>query len=321
MNGSEQPFISKSSNSDSISISTSINKSIPQNFTVSSSKIKYCLASSTGVQGKTLVSNSTSFSDITSKVVLSTVPVTNTSCNINSNKKSYSSLSCSDTTSKSFLSTVSRINTSCNVNYNDKSYSSSYSKVFSKPIAKDVKYSSCKTEDPLPLEDGVLSDGPDGPVDSSCIHKSKYDVATYREKAPHLSYGEKVDLIKNVFVPEKNFRFPGTTRSFKYEWLLLFPWLCYSPSEDAFYCLSCVLFGHDFPTKAFRIKNLFSQPFRAWPSAVSYFRAHCEGKKKKIDPSHESVQSLHFSTWPKLEAIYSQIKGSSHEINLLCDRK
>ena len=34
LNGSEQPFISKSSNSDSISISTSVNKSIPQNFIV-----------------------------------------------------------------------------------------------------------------------------------------------------------------------------------------------------------------------------------------------------------------------------------------------
>ena len=158
-------------------------------------------------------------------------------------------------------------------------------------------------------------------VDSSCIHKSKYDVATYREKAPHLSYGEKVDLIKNVFVPEKNFRFPETTRSFKYEWLLLLPWLCYSPSEDETYCWSCILFGHDFPTKASRVKNLFSQPFRAWPSAVSYFRAHCEDKKKKIDLSHESVQSLQFSTWPELEAIYSQIKGWIHEINLLCDRK
>ena len=206
---------------------------------------------------------------------------------------------------------------SCNVNSNDKSYSSSYSKVFSKPIVKDMKYSSFKIEDPPPLEDGILSDGPE----SSCIYKSKYDVATYREKAPHLSYSEKVDLIKNVFVPEKNFCFPETTRSFKYEWLLLFPWLCYSPSEDASYCLSCVLFGHDFPTKASRVKNLFSQPFRAWPSAVSYFKAHCEGKKKKIDPSHESVQSLHFSTWPNLEAIFSHIKGSSHEINLLCDRK
>ena len=102
---------------------------------------------------------------------------------------------------------------------------------------------------------------------------------------------------------------------------MLFPRFSFSASEDASYCLSCVLFGHDFPTKASWVKNLFSQPFRAWPSAVSYFKAHCEDKKKKIDPSHESAQSLHFSTWPKLEAIFSQIKGSSHEINLLCDRK
>ena len=73
--------------------------------------------------------------------------------------------------------------------------------------------------------------------------------------------------------------------------------------------------------KLLGLKNLFSQLFRAWPSPVSYFKAHCEGKKKKIDPSHESAQSFHFSTWPKLEAFFSQIKGSSHEINLLCDRK
>ena len=101
----------------------------------------------------------------------------------------------------------------------------------------------------------------------------------------------------------------------------MFSWLCYSPSEDASYCLSCVLFGHDFPTKASQVRNLFSRPFRAWPSAVSYFRAHCEGKKKNIVFSHESVESLHFSTWAKLEANFSQIKGSSHKINLLCDRK
>ena len=50
-----------------------------------------------------------------------------------------------------------------------------------------MKYSSLKIEDPPSLEDLTLSDGPD----SSCIYKSKYVVATYREKAPH-----KVDLIK-----------------------------------------------------------------------------------------------------------------------------
>ena len=42
---SEQPFICKSSNSYSVFISAYVNKSIPQNFTVSSIKIKCCLAS------------------------------------------------------------------------------------------------------------------------------------------------------------------------------------------------------------------------------------------------------------------------------------
>ena len=144
-----------------------------------------------------MVSNSTSFSGITSKYVLSAVTVTNTSYNVNFKKKSYSSLSCSYTTSKSFLSTVSQIDTSCNVNSNDKSYSSSYSMVFSKPIVKDMIYSSFKTEDPLPFEDGILSDGP---VDRSYIHKSKYDVARCREKASHFSYSEKLDLIKNILL-------------------------------------------------------------------------------------------------------------------------
>ena len=67
-----------------------------------------------------------------------------------------------------------------------------------------MKYSSFKTEDSLPLEDGALSDGP---VLNSFIYKSKYDVATYSKESPHLSYGEKVDLIKNVFMPEKTFVF------------------------------------------------------------------------------------------------------------------
>ena len=55
----------------------------------------------------------------------------------------------------------------------------------------------------------------------------------------------------------------------------------------------------------------------------SYFRAHCENKKKikKIDPLHASTQSLHCSAWPKLEAIRSQIKDWSHEINLFYDKK
>lgn len=56
-------------------------------------------------------------------------------------------------------------------------------------------------------------------------------------------------------------------------------------------------------------------------SAICYFRAHCEEKKKISDPSYECIQSLHFSTWLKIEAFFPQTKGSSHEIDLLYDWK
>ena len=102
-----------------------------------------------------LVRNSMLFSDVTSKCVLSILlsmcfSNKHSSCNINSNKKSYSSLSYSDTSSKSSLSTVSQINTSWNVNSNYKSCSSRHANIFSKHITSCVKCSSFKIEDILP---------------------------------------------------------------------------------------------------------------------------------------------------------------------------
>ena len=102
-------------------------------------------------------------------------------------------------------------------------------------------------------------------VVSTC---NRYDVATYKSKAPFISDIEKKELIKNVFVPDDNFSFPETNRSFKSEWFKWFPWLCYSPSEDAVCCLACVLFDHKFPQKISRVKKCYSQPFRHWPAAV-----------------------------------------------------
>ena len=115
---------------------------------------------------------------------------------------------------------------------------------------------------------------------------------------------------------EKSICFRETTRSFKYEWLLLLPWLCYSPSEDVSYCFSCVLFGHDFPTKASRVKNLFSQLFRARASAVSYFRARCEDKKKSIDPSHDSGQAFIFQHGLDLKLFF--LKSKARVMKLIC---
>ena len=107
---------------------------------------------------------------------------------------------------------------------------------------------------------------------------------------------------------EKNFRFPETTRSLKYEWLLLFPWLFYSPSEDASYCLSCVLFSHDFPTKTSRVKNLYLQLFKAWPSAVSYFRAHCEAKRRKLILHMNLLKAFIFQHVLNLKLFFSKLK-------------
>ena len=82
-------------------------------------------------------------------------------------------------------------------------------------------------------------------------------------------------------------------------------------------CLVLCLVMNLASTKASGIKNLFTQSLRS--STICYFRAHCEGKKKISDPSYECVQSLHFSTWLKIEAFFLQTKGSSHEIDLLYD--
>ena len=103
----------------------------------------------------------------------------------------------------------------------------------------------------------------------------------------HSFLTEKKDFIKNVFVADDNFSFPETNRSFKCECFKWFSWLCHSPSEDAIYCLACVLFGHKFPERASRVVNFYSQPFRHWPAAFSACKVHAEGKeKKKVLMSH-----------------------------------
>ena len=110
---------------------------------------------------------------------------------------------------------------------------------------------------------------------------NRYDVATYKAKAPYLFDAERKDLTKIVFVPSENFVFPETERCFGFELLKKFPWLCFPSSEDAAYCLSCALFGYKVPGITLRVENLDSQPFRHWSAAISVFKIHVSGKKKK----------------------------------------
>ena len=63
-------------------------------------------------------------------------------------------------------------------------------------------------------------------------------------------------------------------------------------SEDAVYCLACVLFGHKCPQKASRVKNFYSQPFRHWPAAVPACKVRRITKPPTTDhrpPTHRQV--------------------------------
>ena len=83
------------------------------------------------------------------------------------------------------------------------------------------------------------------------MQTSNFDIASYMQKFKSLNTADICTFIKNVFRPHRNYVFPQLSeknkRSFKYDWLNLFPWLCYSASEGGAYCLSCVLFGDLFP--------------------------------------------------------------------------
>ena len=142
------------------------------------------------------------------------------------------------------------------------------------------------------------------------------DVAFYREKVKKMSDDEISDLIKNVFRPSNKFSFPATKgRTFRLDWLQLYPWLCYSPSEDGAYCLPCVLFGDRFPNIVFHrqnsLKKFFSQPFRNWSDAPRKFKKHI-GKS-------DSSQSLHNHTLSVFTSFQQQVLGKAQPINIVID--
>ena len=110
---------------------------------------------------------------------------------------------------------------------------------------------------------------------------NRYDVPTYRSKAPFISDIEKKDLIKNVFVPDDNFSFPETNRSFKSEWLKWFPWLCYSPSEDAVYCWRVFYLVTSFLKRHEESKNFIPNLLDIGQQQSQPVKYMLKGKKKR----------------------------------------
>ncbi|XP_028406782.1 52 kDa repressor of the inhibitor of the protein kinase-like [Dendronephthya gigantea] len=167
-----------------------------------------------------------------------------------------------------------------------------------------------------PSGDSLISTKPDillsGNVKSNFVHE--FDVASYRERVKGMHSSEICNLVRNVFRPDKNFPFPKTNgRSFRYNWLELYPRLCYSPSLDGAFCLSCVLFRETFSGKASKISRLFSEPLRHWNDAAFTFKKHAgHGKGGEM--------GLHASTSPMLTAILAQISGAAEPIEIVLDK-
>ena len=145
------------------------------------------------------------------------------------------------------------------------------------------------------------------------VNSCEFDVPLYREKVKGLNTAQISNLIKNVFKPDKQFPFPKTnSRSFRYNWLDLYPWLCYPPLKDGGYCLSCVLFGDRFPGKASKLKNLFSEPFCRWNDASTSFKWHA-------GHGTGGEMGLHACTFPILTSLLSQVAGYAQPIEIMMD--
>ena len=169
----------------------------------------------------------------------------------------------------------------------------------------------CNVETPLLLasRNAIITPKP------TLILRHEYDVAYFRAKAKNMDNSQILVLIQNVFKPDKCFTFPKTNgRSFLYKCFDNYSWLCYSPSLDGALCLPCVLFGDQFPSKANRIKILFSEPMSHWSDACASFKRHVGLGTKAVSKSglHESTSSLFTN-------IIAQASGKAQPIEVMVD--
>ena len=141
-----------------------------------------------------------------------------------------------------------------------------------------------------------------------------FDVCLYRERVKGMNTSDICNLIKNVFKPDEHYSFPKSAdgRSFRYNWLNMYSWLCYSPSKDGAFCLACVLFGDRFPGRAGKISNLFSKPFTQWSNAAFTFKRHA---------GHDTggKMGLHACTFPTLASLLAQMSGAAQPIEVIVD--
>ena len=80
----------------------------------------------------------------------------------------------------------------------------------------------------------------------SLLPKSNmYDIGLFYDKVDSLADSDVYDLVKNIWQPSNEYKFPshstyGKYRKFNLSWLQKFPWLAYSGSLNAAFCVAFV---------------------------------------------------------------------------------
>ena len=87
---------------------------------------------------------------------------------------------------------------------------------------------------------------------------------------------------------------------------------------DGALSLASVLFGHEF-AKGSKVKLLRTDPVRSSPSAVSDFKRHVEGKRKKKD--HDKNRTLHKDTSALLYSVQEKMERNLEDVDEMLDRQ
>lgn len=112
-----------------------------------------------------------------------------------------------------------------------------------------------------------------------------------RETSDVLEDDQKYRLIKNVWVPDSDYKFPASGKRnlrFQINWINKFNWLAYSELLNGTFCIYCGFFCNNSVGKGLSIKTgqLVTEPFTNYKKALESYRNHRElsyHKKSVID--------------------------------------
>lgn len=121
-------------------------------------------------------------------------------------------------------------------------------------------------------------------LNQTSICTNSFDIVNYTNKV--LSQNEIEEVLNKIWTPDLNYNFPikssivGKQKKvikfkFKFKWLLNFPWLAYSESNNGAYCKYCVAFAKTEAGINCQKLGVFAvKKYDDWRHALENFKNH-----------------------------------------------